>query len=153
MSETPSTARYVVVPTETGVSRIVRQDGTPLATPGTLATLPPPAKVSSKVSAFHASIMASVKERKRRAVVGNNQHTPAGRRLREGELVPLAEQLRARRHALGLGQRELAAAAGISRGLLADVEVGRRVWAETRAHLGDVLLRLEQEALEREKAG
>ena len=56
------------------------------------------------------------------------------------------ETLRARREALGISQAAVAHAAHCSRGLVAEVERGKRRSAQTLAHLDAVLDRLEQQA-------
>jgi transcriptional regulator with XRE-family HTH domain len=55
------------------------------------------------------------------------------------------ETLRARREALGISQAQVAHAAHCSRGLVAEVERGRRRSAQTLAHLAAVLDRLEHQ--------
>jgi hypothetical protein len=66
--------------------------------------------------------------------------TPAG-----GEAVS-GETLRLRREALGISQAAVAHAAHCSRGLVAEVERGKRRSAQTLAHLSKVLEKLEQQA-------
>ncbi len=61
-----------------------------------------------------------------------------------GTEVVTGETLRARREALGLSQAAIAHAAHCSRGLVAEVERGKRRSAQTLAHLASVLDRLEQ---------
>ena len=60
-------------------------------------------------------------------------------------LVPKGDELRARREALGLSQRYLAAAAGLSRGLICEIERGRRRHVLTRLKLSETLANLERE--------
>lgn len=60
--------------------------------------------------------------------------------------VVTGETLRARREALGISQAAVAHAAHCSRGLVAEVERGKRRSAQTLAHLAAVLDRLEQQA-------
>jgi|GEM_PF-725900 DNA-binding XRE family transcriptional regulator len=64
---------------------------------------------------------------------------------RAGEVVT-GDSLRARREALGISQAAVAHAAHCSRGLVAEVERGKRRSAQTLAHLAAVLDRLEQQA-------
>ena len=61
--------------------------------------------------------------------------------------APSGEELRRRRDAVGLSQRDLAAASGLSRGLVAEIERGRRRHVLTRLKLSDTLA-----AVERSKA-
>jgi transcriptional regulator with XRE-family HTH domain len=60
--------------------------------------------------------------------------------------VVTGETLRARREALGVSQAAVAHAAHCSRGLVAEVERGKRRSAQTLAHLASVLDRLAQQA-------
>ena len=60
--------------------------------------------------------------------------------------VVTGESLRARREALGISQAAVAHAAHCSRGLVAEVERGKRRSAQTLAHLSNTLDRLEQQA-------
>jgi hypothetical protein len=60
--------------------------------------------------------------------------------------VVCGETLRLRREALGISQAAVAHAAHCSRGLVAEVERGKRRSAQTLAHLANVLDRLEQQA-------
>ena len=61
-------------------------------------------------------------------------------------VVVTGESLRARREALGIAQAAVAHAAHCSRGLVAEVERGKRRSAQTLAHLSNTLDRLEQQA-------
>jgi DNA-binding XRE family transcriptional regulator len=61
--------------------------------------------------------------------------------------APSGEELRRRREAAGLSQRDLAAASGLSRGLVAEIERGRRRHVLTRLKLSETLA-----AVERNKA-
>ena len=63
----------------------------------------------------------------------------------QGDAVS-GETLRLRREALGISQAAVAHAAHCSRGLVAEVERGKRRSAQTLAHLAKVLDRLEQQA-------
>ncbi len=56
------------------------------------------------------------------------------------------DTLRLRREALGISQAAVAHAAHCSRGLVAEVERGKRRSAQTLAHLASVLDKLEQQA-------
>ena len=61
-------------------------------------------------------------------------------------VIVTGESLRARREALGISQAAVAHAAHCSRGLVAEVERGKRRSAQTLAHLSNTLDRLEQQA-------
>lgn len=58
--------------------------------------------------------------------------------------APNGEELRARREGVGISQRDLAAAAGLSRGLIAEVERGRRRHVLTRLRISETLASLER---------
>jgi DNA-binding XRE family transcriptional regulator len=58
--------------------------------------------------------------------------------------APSGEELRHRREAAGLSQRDLAAASGLSRGLVAEIERGRRRHVLTRLKLADTLAAVER---------
>ncbi|MBI3972798.1 MAG: helix-turn-helix transcriptional regulator [Chloroflexi bacterium] len=58
--------------------------------------------------------------------------------------APSGDELRSRRDALGLSQRDLAAASGLSRGLVAEIERGRRRHVLTRLRLAETLASLER---------
>jgi hypothetical protein len=60
--------------------------------------------------------------------------------------VVTGETLRARREAMGISQAAVAHAAHCSRGLVAEVERGKRRSAQTLAHLDAVLDRMAQQA-------
>jgi DNA-binding XRE family transcriptional regulator len=66
-----------------------------------------------------------------------------------GEAAVTGETLRQRREALGVSQAAIAHAAHCSRGLVAEVERGRRRSALTLNHLSQVLDRLEKDARRR----
>jgi hypothetical protein len=63
-----------------------------------------------------------------------------------GGALVTGETLRGRREALGISQAAVAHAAHCSRGLVAEVERGKRRSAQTLAHLANTLDRLEQQA-------
>jgi DNA-binding XRE family transcriptional regulator len=58
--------------------------------------------------------------------------------------APSGEELRRRREAAGLSQRDLAAASGLSRGLVAEIERGRRRHVLTRLKLSETLAAVER---------
>ncbi|MGH2355581.1 MAG: helix-turn-helix domain-containing protein [Chloroflexota bacterium] len=70
----------------------------------------------------------------------------AGASRAGGDGAVTGETLRARREALGISQAAVAHAAHCSRGLVAEVERGKRRSAQTLAHLAAVLDRLEHQA-------
>ena len=59
--------------------------------------------------------------------------------------APNGEELRTRRDAVGISQRDLAAASGLSRGLVAEVERGRRRHVLTRLKLAETLAQIERQ--------
>ena len=75
--------------------------------------------------------------------------TPSPKRRRASTAAaevdaPNGEELRQMREALGIAQRELAAHAGLSRGLVAEVERGRRANGLTRLRLFETLRSLQR---------
>jgi DNA-binding XRE family transcriptional regulator len=60
------------------------------------------------------------------------------------DAAPSGDELRRRREAIGLSQRDLAAASGLSRGLVAEIERGRRRHVLTRLRLAETLASLEK---------
>ncbi len=74
--------------------------------------------------------------------------TPGDWELKPEDAVT-GESLRQRREALGVSQAAIAHAAHCSRGLVAEVERGRRRSALTLSHLSNVLERLERDARRR----
>lgn len=58
--------------------------------------------------------------------------------------APNGDELRQRREAVGISQRDLAAASGLSRGLVAEVERGRRRHVLTRLRISETLASLER---------
>jgi hypothetical protein len=58
--------------------------------------------------------------------------------------APNGDELRTRREAIGISQRDLAAASGLSRGLVAEIERGRRRHVLTRLRLSETLASLER---------
>lgn len=58
--------------------------------------------------------------------------------------APNGDELRARRDAIGISQRDLAAASGLSRGLVAEVERGRRRHVLTRLRISETLALMER---------
>jgi DNA-binding XRE family transcriptional regulator len=81
---------------------------------------------------------------------GPTAATPSPRRRRASAAAdvdaPTGEALRQMREALGIAQRELAAHAGLSRGLVAEVERGRRTNGLTRLRLWETLRSLQRSA-------
>ena len=65
--------------------------------------------------------------------------------LPDDSSVPNGDELRTRREALGLSQRDLAAAGGFSRGLVAEIERGRRRHILTRLRMSETLVALERD--------
>jgi DNA-binding transcriptional regulator YiaG len=64
--------------------------------------------------------------------------------LTEAPGAPTGEDIRQRREACGLSQRDLAALAGLSRGLLSEIEKGTRDASASRRTFWEALERFEQ---------
>jgi DNA-binding XRE family transcriptional regulator len=78
--------------------------------------------------------------------VDGTRAAPRSRRAQIDVDAPGADELRARREEIGLSQKEVAAAAGLSRGLVAEVERGRRANALTRLRIAETLAALARQA-------
>ncbi|HEU5314827.1 MAG TPA: helix-turn-helix domain-containing protein [Chloroflexota bacterium] len=79
-----------------------------------------------------------------RFVVPPRRRPEARAPLPPDDSAPNGEELRARREAVGISQRDLAAASGLSRGLVAEVERGRRRHVLTRLRISETLAALER---------
>jgi DNA-binding XRE family transcriptional regulator len=88
------------------------------------ATTPPP----PHAPIHEAGVIAAVRAR-----------APLRAALPPDDSAPGGDELRRRRDAVGISQRDLAAASGLSRGLVAEVERGRRRHVMTRARIAETL--------------
>jgi hypothetical protein len=79
-----------------------------------------------------------------RFVVPPRRRPEARAPLPPDDSAPNGEELRSRREAVGISQRDLAAASGLSRGLVAEVERGRRRHVLTRLRISETLASLER---------
>lgn len=79
-----------------------------------------------------------------RFVVAPRRRPEARAPLPPDDSAPSGDELRSRREAVGISQRDLAAASGLSRGLVAEVERNRRRHVLTRARLSETLAALEK---------
>lgn len=79
-----------------------------------------------------------------RFVVPPRRRPEARAPLPPDDSAPSGDELRARREAIGISQRDLAAASGLSRGLVAEVERGRRRHVLTRLRISETLASLER---------
>jgi len=109
----------------------------PLPTADELAGLPAlrAVAVSESARAPHAPPIA-------RFVVPPRRRPELRAPLPADDSAPSGEELRSRREAIGISQRDLAAASGLSRGLVAEVERGRRRHVLTRLKLAETLASL-----------
>jgi DNA-binding XRE family transcriptional regulator len=132
-TEAPRPGRYVVVE-ENGRRRVARADGLPLGTP------PPERARTAAAPTTRARASAFLRGCLERGVPAavRAAHTA---RTRQGvdATTPTGEDIKRRREALGLSQRDLAAAAGVSRGLLSEIEGGTRNAPESRRTFGNAL--------------
>ena len=122
--------RYVVVTEPDGKRRVARADGLPLGTPFVRTTPPPAPRVTAR--GFLAAL-------RRGTTTQRGGKPPAA----DDAAAPTGEDIKRRREAAGLGQRELAAMAGLSRGLLSEIEGGTRNAPESRRTFGNALTRFE----------
>ena len=107
----PSPARATPVPTAA-------------ATPDVEESTPPPAPGAI---------------RKERVIEAIRARATPRAALPPDDSAPDGDELRRRREAVGISQRDLAAASGLSRGLVAEVERGRRRHVMTRARIAETL--------------
>jgi DNA-binding XRE family transcriptional regulator len=131
-------ARYVVVTEVDGRRRVARADGLPLGA-GRVGTPPPerPPVPAPTYEARKTAFLRGCLERGMPAAV-RAAHTASTRRAAD-PAAPTGEDIKRRREALGLSQRDLAAAAGMSRGLLSEIEGGTRNAPESRLLFGNAL--------------
>jgi transcriptional regulator with XRE-family HTH domain len=115
-------SRYVTEVGPTGLKRIVRRDGASLGTVTAPTPRPrlerPQEELRLRVERFGPPESA----------------------------CPTGDLLRARREALSLSQRDLAAASGVQRGVITDIESGRRNTLHARYALAQALSTLEARA-------
>jgi DNA-binding XRE family transcriptional regulator len=111
----------------------------PLPTADELAGITP-AKAVPTVTARQAAPSAAPT----RFVVPPRRRPEARAPLPPDDSAPSGEELRQRRDAVGISQRDLAAASGLSRGLVAEVERGRRRHVLTRLRISETLASLER---------
>jgi ribosome-binding protein aMBF1 (putative translation factor) len=121
--------RYVVVEGEDGRRRVARADGLPLGTPFVRTTPRPERRVTAR------GFLAALRTRPTTQRGGR----PTTQTLTEAPGAPTGEAIKRRREACGLSQRDLAAATGLSRGLLSEIESGTRDAAESRRAFGNAL--------------
>jgi len=130
-TETTRPPRYVVVTEPDGKRRVARADGLPLGTPFVRTTPPPAPRVTAR--GFLAAL--------RRGTTTQRGGKPFD--ATEAPGTPSGEDIKQRREAAGLSQRDLAALAGLSRGLLSAVEDGTRNAVASRRTFGAALTRFE----------
>ena len=122
---------------ETGIKAIYRLDGTPITQPRVVVPagqLPAPTPLLRRALQLPPQGTPRV-TRARRAWL-------AAQKAADEEGVPTGAELAARREHVGISQRDLAACAGLSRGLVAEVERGRRRHPVSRQRLAETLERL-----------
>lgn len=118
----------------------------PLRPVGQAPTAPTPVRPAA-VSATPASIDSDATTpppppgpiRKERVIEAIRARATPRAALPPDDSAPDGDELRRRREAVGISQRDLAAASGLSRGLVAEVERGRRRHVMTRARIAETL--------------
>lgn len=124
--------RYVVVTGEDGRRRVARADGLPLGTPFERTTPAPEEEpLAARVARFRRSLRTGTTTITGRRSGGGPPPDDPG--------VPDGAALRARREAAGWSQRDLAAAAGLPRGSVSEIEAGRRRHLTTRRRMHEAL--------------
>ena len=117
---------YFTFESASGLRQILRADGTPITQP---RAVPPPraARATDTGDGWRSLV--------RRVIAGRPVGTVKAAYLAPGTLPPVdGAEIRSRREALGIGQRALADLARCSRGMLSDIESGRRSGASELAH-------------------
>lgn len=109
----------------------------PLPTLEELHGTPEPAAPAVGEKAFGAGATGS------RFVVPPRRRPEPRAPLPADDSAPSGDELRSRRATVGISQRDLAAASGLSRGLVAEVERGRRRHVLTRLRLAETLAALQ----------
>jgi DNA-binding XRE family transcriptional regulator len=111
----------------------------PLPTPEELAGVAKPREPVLSERPFLASSAASPNAR---FFIPPRRRPEPRAPLPPDDSAPSGDELRRRREAIGVSQRDLAAASGLSRGLVAEVERGRRRHVLTRLRLAETLASL-----------
>jgi DNA-binding XRE family transcriptional regulator len=113
---------------------------------GMMLPLPTPEELSGAVSVAPAPV--AMPERLpapvARFVLPPRRRPEVRTPLPADDSAPSGDELRQRRESIGISQRDLAAASGLSRGLVAEVERGRRRHVLTRLRLSETLASLER---------
>jgi hypothetical protein len=122
----------VVVEDAAGRRRVARADGLPLGTPFVRTTPRPAGRVTAR------GFLAALRRGPATIRGGRTTAPPDDGTVPDGT-VPDGAALRQRREALGLSQRDLAALAGVSRGMLSAVEDGTRNALQSRRLIGNAL--------------
>ncbi len=107
-----------------------------------LAVLIPPVSVFAPPAVDEPPRPAPVFRPGLRRLIAARRVVPKAANAESEAEVPTGEELTRRRHELGLSQRDLADAMGKSRGLLAEIERGKRAHPATRLLMAETLDRL-----------
>jgi transcriptional regulator with XRE-family HTH domain len=130
-------SRYVTEVGPTGLKRIVRRDGASL---GTVTAPTPRPRLERPQEELRLRVERFGPQRRIRYFSSTKKTRPPE------SACPTGDLLRARREALSLSQRDLAAASGVQRGVITDIESGRRNTLHARYALAQALSTLEARA-------
>ena len=114
----------------------------PLPAPEELRSVP----LAPRAEPRPVSLSVTFDELRRRKLERRERFNAAKASLLDDTTAPDGEELARRRAAVGISQRELAAQLQCSRGLVAEIERGRRRHVLTRLRMAETLATLEREA-------
>lgn len=135
----PVTAVSATAPTTATKPTPIRPAVPASSSASTVRPVPAPASVTTSDSEDGSPPPAPGPIRKERVIEAIRARATPRAALPPDDSAPDGDELRRRREAVGISQRDLAAASGLSRGLVAEVERGRRRHVMTRARIAETL--------------
>jgi DNA-binding XRE family transcriptional regulator len=135
----PVTAVSATAPTTATKPTPIRPAVPASSSASTVRPVTAPASVTTSDSEDGSPPPAPGPIRKERVIEAIRARATPRAALPPDDSAPDGDELRRRREAVGISQRDLAAASGLSRGLVAEVERGRRRHVMTRARIAETL--------------
>ena len=135
----PVTAVSATAPTTATKPTPIRPAVPASSSASTVRPVTAPASVATSDSEDGSPPPAPGPIRKERVIEAIRARATPRAALPPDDSAPDGDELRRRREAVGISQRDLAAASGLSRGLVAEVERGRRRHVMTRARIAETL--------------
>ncbi|MBU6287107.1 MAG: helix-turn-helix domain-containing protein [Chloroflexi bacterium] len=135
----PVTAVSATAPTTATKPTPIRPAVPASSSASTVLPVTAPASVTTSDSEDGSPPPAPGPIRKERVIEAIRARATPRAALPPDDSAPDGDELRRRREAVGISQRDLAAASGLSRGLVAEVERGRRRHVMTRARIAETL--------------